>query len=949
MFQKLLFRPKPSPKDPEDPKHTEALLESNSWSPPNFDTKQIRVILCQDTGDKVKLTLFDSAYSLISNPTTKSPDNRDRSKNTTANTSELSSSWSGGGGSILNGHFIQKSTAAINIKSSSTSTTTSNNIINNNNESKRRNLDSVNKKANARTLPPSLNRNNAGLGTPKKAIHNIDLIGEMMFGAVPLSYKGMNTKIHFIKNPKPQILLTKLFSINPADLESSSPGRRSSISSVNSDTSIASSTQGTCTPINITTQEPRSISQTLKTNNNTFHIEDCSESSDDDSYHVVSSYSSPPYFSNGPPILGLRTNDYSISPTSSLSTSPRSTFINRRIRRFSQTSLEKGVFNPTPLPGGMARLDFSSGNISLKSPGRSLMYAIGVVISLEDNELLEEFIFSHFTLLENRLHQLHSAALKLLCTHLRRSSGSATITGPNSASIFNPLNRTRLSLSSLSSLMFQNDQSWLETVNRFKKSLWELYSTPRIQEPLWLNISTFPQRKNKLANSLMTELSYLIQKFDKQSNSFFISTLITSVLMYHLGWVPTVAPATDFDEHVIDLYGNLGTPTLSRTIIIGKDVNMVRRIIFILSYFIRCNEVYENKEQMIPFDSNFNGQKKSMIDIMNETKFSKKDMMNNGETDSYSNNNHYSSDGDDNNKQKRLIIDGSISDLSIENFMDVPIPKSANKFTIPDTKLDTTKTEDDDDTKLLYRADRLFVKSYGRSLMVGHCKNYMSDFVLMGIPNLDDQDLLLLETDLKDSLQQFSLQFTVTKTICILGQLSNFMCTTRGYDLYSARHAVDDDSVTFEGSEFRNSEGFIQQQHYSKYVYNMLHQCKDLFTVSGMSAESASCLEYLEDTLRTLYYKAILYKKLLRTTYNNASSASVTNTTNTTTNNNNNMPYIHNGPQTASLKSIYLPPLSNSEDSSINLIEVLGIDESDIPLIDSITNNARKDVIYGWF
>ncbi|CAJ0645815.1 13625_t:CDS:10 [Entrophospora sp. SA101] len=810
MFQKLLFRPKPSPKDPEDPKHTEALLESNSWSPPNFDTKQIRVILCQDTGDKVKLTLFDSAYSLISNPTTKSPDNRDRSKNTTANTSELSSSWSGSGGSILNGHFIQKSTAAINIRSSSTSTTTSNNIINNNNESKRRNLDSVNKKANARTLPPSLNRNNAGLGTPKKAIHNIDLIGEMMFGAVPLSYKGMNTKIHFIKNPKPQILLTKLFSINPANLESSSPGRRSSISSVNSDTSIASSTQGTCAPINITTQEPRSISQTLKTNNNTFHIEDCSESSDDDSYHVVSSYSSPPYFSNGPPILGLRTNDYSISPTSSLSTSPRSTFINRRIRRFSQTSLEKGVFNPTPLPGGMARLDFSSGNISLKSPGRSLMYAIGVVISLEDNELLEEFIFSHFTLLENRLHQLHSAALKLLCTHLRRSSGSATITGPNS--IFNPLNRTRLSLSSLSSLMFQNDQSWLETVNRFKKSLWELYSTPRIQ----VATTNTPNNNNPF------------KKLCARS---------------HYGWVPTVAPAIDFDEHVTDLYGNLGTPTLSRTIIIGKDVNMVRRIIFILSYFIRCNEVYENKEQMIPFDSNFNGQKKSMIDIMNEAKFSKKDMMNNGETDLYSNNNHYSSDGDgDNNKQKRLIIDGSISDLSIENFMDVPIPKSANKFTIPDTKLDTTKTEDDDDTKLLYRADRLFVKSYGRSLMVGHCKNYMSDFVLMGIPNLDDQDLLLLETDLKDSLQQFSLQFTVTKTICILGQLSNFMCTTRGYDLYSARHAVDDDSVTFEGSEFRNSEGFIQQQHYSKYVYNMLHQCKDLFTVSGMSAESASVL-----------------------------------------------------------------------------------------------------------
>src|SRR5436305_903348 len=158
----------------------------------------------------------------------------------------------------------------------------------------------------------------------------------MMFGAVPLSYKGMTTKIHFIKSPKPQILLTKLFSINPADFESNSPGRRSSFSSISSDTSVSSSTQGSVAINNITKQ---------KCSSNLIHFDDYSESSDDDSFRIIPTHPSS-FFHHGPPILGLRTG-ISISSTSSLSTSPRNNFTNRRMRRYSQTSMENGIFNPT--------------------------------------------------------------------------------------------------------------------------------------------------------------------------------------------------------------------------------------------------------------------------------------------------------------------------------------------------------------------------------------------------------------------------------------------------------------------------------------------------------------------------------------------------------------------------------------------------------------------------
>src|SRR6266540_853350 len=98
----------------------------------------------------------------------------------------------------------------------------------------------------------------------------------MMFGAVPLSYKGMTTKIHFIKSPKPQILMTKLFSINPKDLDSS--GRRNSVSSSNSDLS-ASSTHGCVGPVDIRGGTARPYARP-----GSMHQEDFSESSDEDIY-----------------------------------------------------------------------------------------------------------------------------------------------------------------------------------------------------------------------------------------------------------------------------------------------------------------------------------------------------------------------------------------------------------------------------------------------------------------------------------------------------------------------------------------------------------------------------------------------------------------------------------------------------------------------------------------
>ncbi|KAF9935404.1 Folliculin-interacting protein 1 [Linnemannia zychae] len=103
----------------------------------------------------------------------------------------------------------------------------------------------------------------------------------------------------------------------------------------------------------------------------------------------------------------------------------------------------------------------------------------------------------------------------------------------------------------------------------------------------------------------MAELTSLME--ESPASSQLVSEVITAVLSHHMSWVPTVAP-TDrslvrenpqggYDPlwaQLSDLYGNIGTSSrISRTIVVGSNGIFVRRLLYILSYFIRCNEVFQ--------------------------------------------------------------------------------------------------------------------------------------------------------------------------------------------------------------------------------------------------------------------------------------------------------------------------------------------------------------------
>lgn len=115
----------------------------------------------------------------------------------------------------------------------------------------------------------------------------------------------------------------------------------------------------------------------------------------------------------------------------------------------------------------------------------------------------------------------------------------------------------------------------------------------------------------------------------------FISKLLTAILTYHLGWVCTVAPISNYSSssknqaeaiakeekekmseiskyhpynalwaQMGDLYGAIGSPPrISKTIVCGNETKFVEKVLNVLTYFIRCGEIRRDVKTEI-FDKN---------------------------------------------------------------------------------------------------------------------------------------------------------------------------------------------------------------------------------------------------------------------------------------------------------------------------------------------------------
>uniref|UniRef100_A0A1A9Z8V7 UDENN FNIP1/2-type domain-containing protein n=1 Tax=Glossina pallidipes TaxID=7398 RepID=A0A1A9Z8V7_GLOPL len=88
--------------------------------------------------------------------------------------------------------------------------------------------------------------------------------------------------------------------------------------------------------------------------------------------------------------------------------------------------------------------------------------------------------------------------------------------------------------------VWQDTQQWFE----------DLFKAPRLKSPIWLTITTSGSKYSKsVAEHFIKELCWLLTYADTKDTNFFISTTLTAVLTHHLGWVATVAQFNSSSSH----------------------------------------------------------------------------------------------------------------------------------------------------------------------------------------------------------------------------------------------------------------------------------------------------------------------------------------------------------------------------------------------------------------
>ncbi|XP_042603445.1 folliculin-interacting protein 1 isoform X4 [Cyprinus carpio] len=396
-----------------------------------------------------------------------------------------------------------------------------------------------------------------------------NMLGEMMFGSVAMSYKGSTLKIHQIRSP-PQLMLSKVFTARTGgSVYGSLNTLQDSLEFINQDSSALRPEQNT------------SASGFLGSIGHSNPMDMPGRGLHDERDSGIARSAS---------LSSLLITPFP-SPGSSLTSSCASSY-QRRWLRSQTTSLENGVFPRWSVEESFNMSDENSGP-SL-GVARKKKIAIGVIFLLspneEENAKFQDFFFSHFPLFESHMNKLKSAIEQAMI--LSRRSADAS--------------QRALAYSRM-----------VDGLNEFRTTICNLYTMPRVSEPVWLTMMSGPPEKNQLCGQFMRELALLMEQASKNQ---FLPALLTAVLTNHLAWVPTVMPNGQpplkifLEKHssqsvdmlakthpynplwaqLGDLYGAIGSPVrLSRTVVVGRRQELVQRLLYVLTYFIRCSELLE--------------------------------------------------------------------------------------------------------------------------------------------------------------------------------------------------------------------------------------------------------------------------------------------------------------------------------------------------------------------
>lgn len=414
-----------------------------------------------------------------------------------------------------------------------------------------------------------------------------NVLGEMIFGAVAMNYKSVSLKIHIMDEPR-RLMCSKVFCV---------PSRRISRVDRNPERREASGcgeSGDRSKPLSVplVREEGVSLSFSLDRGDSGYY-------GDHSPYSSVGSTND--YFSMCDIWDSNNQDDFCsfhLPPGRKLSTSSNGSWQRRTFQNMAtrfdvghQSNNLLGVPTKTSNAASSDSQLYSNSTTSgtsdsIASTGSAMMHrknklGLALLISVNDSTQLDVV----------RRCLEHSPQLQALVCRLRLATLAAGATGGRVSTLYQAA---------------EHAACWLS----------DLVYGPRLQ-PMWLNLVTGDSRaSNKLAETLLSDLCSVLTVGDTKTTNFFISTLLTHVLTYHLGWVATVSPYDTIDHQarptdavsrpynalwaqLNDLCGSIGfPPRAARTIISGQtNTQFLNRLLVVLTYFLRCGDVRRNDFQ----------------------------------------------------------------------------------------------------------------------------------------------------------------------------------------------------------------------------------------------------------------------------------------------------------------------------------------------------------------
>ncbi|KAM7374645.1 hypothetical protein PAMP_007291 [Pampus punctatissimus] len=393
---------------------------------------------------------------------------------------------------------------------------------------------------------------------------DVVMLGEMMFGSVAMSYKGSTLKIHQIRSP-PQLMLSKVFTARTGgSVYGSLNTLQDSLEFIGQDSNTLRPDQNTgansllgnigfsqlCSPRRaFSEQGPLRLIKSASffsgwrlklALTGVCQLHAChSHPMDMPGRGLYDERDSG--IARSASLSSLLITPFP-SPGSSLTSSCASSY-QRRWLRSQTTSLENGVFPRWSVEESFNMSD-ESGGPSL-GVARKKKIAIGVIFMLspnpEENNRFQDFFFSHFPLFESHMNKLKSAIEQAM--KMSRRSADASQRALAYSRMVDGLNDFRF-LPALLTAILTNHLAWVPTV------------MPNGQPPIKI----------------------FLEKHSSQSVDMLAKTHPYNPLWAQLG----------------DLYGAIGSPVrLSRTVVVGRRQELVQRLLYVLTYFIRCSELLE--------------------------------------------------------------------------------------------------------------------------------------------------------------------------------------------------------------------------------------------------------------------------------------------------------------------------------------------------------------------